>query len=388
MALRPDTVHAATREAHAPTTEALLRLAGCPGSQGARRLLEQAQPAEALSAGPSLWRACGLTSLQRARLQCPDPAMIERARAWLASPGRHVLGWHDPDYPPLLRRGGNPPAVLFIDGDPTLLWRPAVAVVGSRSPTSAGVETARELADALARSGLVVASGMAAGIDTAAHEAALDTGSASYAVLGTGPDVPYPHRNTRLHGRLRLHGALVSEHPPGTGPRASHFPSRNRILAALCVGTVVVEAARRSGALITARLAGECGREVMAFPGSIRNPAARGCHRLIRDGAALVEEPAEVLELIAPVAARLAADLRERLGTPISSPVTGGAKTPPGRSMAASNPLWRALGHDPSGVDELVARSGLTTAEVSSMLLALELEGRVAAHHGRWYRTG
>lgn len=388
MALRPDTPHAAAREARDPDTEALLRLAGCPGSQGARRLLEQARPADALSAGPSLWRACGLTLLQRTRLQCPDPALVERARAWLATPGRHVLGWHDPDYPPLLRRGGNPPAVLFIDGDPTLLWRPAVAVVGSRSPTPAGLETARELADALARSGLVVASGMAAGIDTAAHEAALDTGSASYAVLGTGPDVPYPRRNTRLHGRLRRHGALVSEHPPGTGPRSSHFPSRNRILAALCVGTVVVEAAWRSGALITARLAGECGREVMAFPGSVRNPAARGCHRLIRDGAALVEEPREVLELIAPVTARLAADLRERLGAPTSPVAAADTGTPPSRSVDDANPLWRILGHDPSGMDELAVRSGLTVAEVSSMLLALELEGRVAAHHGRWYRTG
>lgn len=370
------------------TTTALLRLAACPGSQGARKLLEQALPAAALAAGPSLWRACGLTALQQARLQRPDPESIERSRRWLDAPGRHLLGWHDPDYPPLLRRGSNPPPVLFVDGDPALLWRPAVAVVGSRSPSPVGVETARELGTVLARAGLVVASGMAAGIDAAAHQAALDAGGGSVAVLGTGPDVPYPRRNTGLHARLCREGVVVSEHPPGTTPRSSHFPSRNRILAALCVGTVVVEAARRSGALITARLAGECGREVMAFPGSVRNPVARGCHRLIRDGAALVEEPGEVLELVAPLVSRLAGDLRGRLGVPTSTPDAGDPPVPAGPAKPLASPLWNALGHDPGSLDELALRSGLTVAEVSSMLLALELEGRVAAHHGRWYRTG
>lgn len=368
--------------------EALLRLAACPGNRGARRLLEQAGPADALAAGPSLWRACGLTTLQMALLHRPDRETLERARAWLEAPDRRLLGWNDPDYPPLLRRGGNPPAVLFLDGDAGLLWRPAVAVVGSRSPSPVGTETAAGLGAALARAGLVVASGMAAGIDAAAHQAALDAGGGSVAVLGTGPDVPYPRRNTALHGRLCAAGVVVSEHPPGTQPRSSHFPSRNRILAALCVGTVVVEAARRSGALITARLAGEYGREVMAFPGSIRNPVARGCHRLIRDGAALVEEPAEVLELVAPVVSRLAGDLRKCLGRVDSSAERG---APASRQEPADEPpdkVWNALGHDPGSLDELALRSGLTVAEVSSMLLALELEGRVAAHHGRWYRTG
>ena len=368
--------------------EALLRLAACPGSQGARRLLAQATPAEALAAGPALWSACGLTPLQSARLQRPDMAMVERARAWLEVPGRHLLGWHDPDYPPLLRRGGNPPAVLFLDGDPALLWRPGVAVVGSRSPSPVGVETARELGSALARAGLVVASGMAAGIDAAAHEAALDAHGGTLAVLGTGPDVSYPRRNAALHRRLCTTGLVASELPPGTGPRSSQFPSRNRILAALSVGTVVVEAARRSGALITARLAGEYGREVMAFPGSIRNPVARGCHRLIRDGAALVEDPAEVLELVAPVVSRLAGDLRGRIAAPIQGVPTGPPRAVIDPAAAPPDPVWRALAHDPGSLDELAVRSGLTVAEVSSMLLSLELEGRVAARHGRWYRTG
>ena len=368
-------------------TEALLRLAACPGSQGARRLLEQATPADALAAGPALWRACGLTTLQSARLHHPDRAMLERGRAWLEDPGRRLLGWHDPDYPPLLRRGGNPPAVLFLDGDAGLLWRPAVAVVGSRSPSPVGIDTAAGLGSALARAGVVVASGMAAGVDAAAHRAALDAGGGSLAVLGTGPDVPYPRRNTGLHGRLCADGLVVSEHPPGTGPRSSHFPSRNRILAALCVGTVVVEAAWRSGALITARLAGEYGREVMAFPGSVRNPVARGCHRLIRDGAALVEEPGEVLELVAPEVSRLAGDLRQRLAVPDTG--HAGSPAPPEEPVGGpSGKVWNALGHDPGSLDELALRSGLTVAEVSSMLLALELEGRVAAQHGRWYRTG
>lgn len=369
-------------------TEALLRLAACPGSRGARRLLEQAPPADALSAGPSLWHARGLTPLQSARLQHPDRAMVERGRTWLREPGRRLLGWHDPDYPPLLRRGGNPPAVLFLDGDPALLLHPGVAVVGSRSPSPAGVETARELGAALARAGLVVASGMAAGVDATAHQAALDAGGGSVAVLGTGPDVPYPRRNASLHRRLCGAGLVASELPPGTGPRSSQFPSRNRILAALSVGTVVVEAARRSGALITARLAGEYGREVMAFPGSIRNPVARGCHRLIRDGAALVEDPAEVLELVAPVVARLAGDLRGRIAAPTQNVPTGPQATGIDPADALPDPVWRALAHDPGSLDELALRSGLTVAEVSSMLLSLELEGRVAARHGRWYRTG
>jgi len=245
-----------------------------------------------------------------------------------------------------------------------------------------------------------VTSGMAAGIDTAAHLATLDAGGLTVAVLGTGPDVPYPRSNARLLARIAENGAVVSEHLPGTGPLREHFPSRNRILAGLSLATVVIEAAQRSGALITARLAADAGREVFALPGSIHNPLARGCHRLIRDGAGLVESAAEVIAALAPLASQLAADLRHRLGAPITDghivPSTlheAVQTTGPGRSgcSPADDPiyqnLWKALGHDPTGMDQLVERTGLTPADLSSMLLLMELEGRVATQHGRYFRN-
>ena len=255
---------------------------------------------------------------------------------------------------------------------------------------------------------MTVASGLAAGIDTVAHATALAASGPTYAVLGTGPDIAYPRGNGALQDSVAAAGALVSEHPPGTGPRKEHFPSRNRILAGLTLGTLVVEAAGRSGALITARLAAESGREVFAVPGSIHNPLARGCHRLIRDGATLVEDIEQVLAGLAPVAQTLASALRDRLTVPTTGggPIAPGSPppatsattraattpTPPGLSSYCDRPdhqrLWLSLGPDPSSMDQLVQRSGLTAADVSSILLHMELEGRVAAQHGRYFRRG
>lgn len=379
--------------------EALLRLVACGGPAAPRRgLLEHAAPAAALAAGPSLWRACGLQTRQVASLQLPARS-LHAALDWLADPTHHLIGWDDPDYPPLLRHMQSPPLSLFVAGDPTLLWLPAVAVVGSRSPTPGGSSNAREFAQALAGQGLVIVSGLAAGIDTAAHEATLAAGGATVAVLGTGPDVPFPRANTGLHARIAAHGAVVSEHLPGTGPRREHFPSRNRIIAGISLGTLVIEAAYRSGALITARLAGECGREVMALPGSIHNPLARGCHRLIRDGAALIERPEDVIALLAAPVSAQASHLRKRLAAPSSDieaqapaipPSTSRNPPPPAVPASATTTdhqiLWQALGHDPTDMDQLVQRTGLTPARLSSMLLPLELEGRVVALHGRYHR--
>ena len=385
---------------------ALVALVACGGATAPRRRLLEAwaDPQAALDAGATAWRACGLSGAQIAALRAPDPAAIARARRWLDDPNHHLVGWHDPDYPPLLRRSPAPPLALFVAGDPARLWHPAVAVVGSRSPTPGGRDNAAVFARAFAASGLAVASGMAAGIDTAAHLATLESGGLTVAVLGTGPDVAYPRSNAQLHARIAEHGAVVSEHLPGTGPLRQHFPSRNRILAGLALATVVIEAAQRSGALITARLAADAGREVFALPGSIHNPLARGCHRLIRDGAGLVESPAEVVAALAPLAAQLAADLRLRLGAPITvgPVVTSSVLTKathddartlnPGRSGSPENDptyqnLWKALGHDPTGMDQLVQRTGLTPADLSSMLLLMELEGRVATQHGRYFRN-
>ena len=367
---------------------ALLRLlaSGAPAA-ALRRLLDSHGDADsALAAGTRDWASHGLGADARAAIHTPDAGTMARGERWLDAPGRQLIGWGDPDYPPLLRRISGPPAMLFVAGDASLLWRPSVAVVGSRAATAGGCANAATFATALAAAGLCVASGLAAGVDAAAHIAALEADGATVAVLGTGPDIAYPLRHRPLLDRIAAHGAVVSEHLPGTQPLKQHFPSRNRILAGLSLGTLVVEAAERSGALITARLAADVGREVFALPGSIHNPMARGCHRLIREGATLVESPAEVLAVLGPLAADLARALRGELGAPIH--VTEPTSEPPILSDPDYNRLWQALGHDPTGMDELVERSGLTTAVLSSMLLALELEGRVAAEHGRYSRIG
>ena len=352
-----------------------------------RRLLDSHGSADAaLAAGARDWASHGLDADTCNAIRNPDAQTMARGARWLEGTNRQLIGWRDPDYPPLLRRISAPPAMLFVAGDASLLWRPSIAVVGSRVATAGGCANATGFATALAGAGLCVASGLAAGIDAAAHIAALDAGGATMAVLGTGPDIAYPPRHRPLLERMATQGAVVSEHLPGTPPLRQHFPSRNRILAGLSLGTVVIEAAERSGALITARLAAEMGREVFALPGSIHNPMARGCHRLIREGATLVEGPDEVLAVLGPLAADLARALRGALGDPI--PVIQAAGEPACLSDPDYNRLWQALGHDPTGMDELVERSGLTAAVVSSMLLALELEGRVAAEHGRYCRIG
>ncbi len=369
------------------TALARLVLAGGP-AQCRRQLLDRhGSPAAALAAGAGAWRASGLDPAQIAVLQ--DPAIGEalaRTRDWLQVPGHHLVGWHDADYPPPLRTLSSPPLALFIDGDPALLWRPAVAVVGSRTPTSGGRDNAYAFARGLAAAGIVVASGMARGVDAVAHEAALACGPGStFAVVGTGPDLTYPPAHDRLRERLAREGAVISEHPPGTPAVRSHFPARNRILAGLTLGTLVVEAAEQSGALITARQAGEAGREVFAIPGSIHNPRARGCHRLIREGAALVEEATEIITALTPLAANLADALRVRLGETESPAIAGNSETP-FRLDPDYQRLWEELGHDPTGMDQLVSRTGLTAAELSSMLLVMELDGLVTAEHGRYQR--
>jgi len=366
---------------------ARLVLAGGPVLPRRRLLERHGAPAQALAAGTALWRAEGLDPAQIARLQGGDPdGTLERTRRWLQTPGHHLIGWQDADYPAPLRTISSPPLALFVDGDPDLLWRPAVAIVGSRSPTSGGRDNAHFFARSLAAAGIVVVSGMARGIDAAAHEAALAAGAGTtVAVVGTGPDIAYPPTHDRLRDHLAAQGAVVSEHPPGTAALRSHFPARNRILAGLSLGTLVVEAAEQSGALITARQAGEAGREVFAVPGSIHNPKARGCHRLIRDGAALVEEPREVVEALAPLANDLAHALRARLGETESGVIAGPGEMPP-RLDADYQCLWEALGHDPTGMDQLVSRTRLTAAELSSMLLVMELDGLVTAEHGRYQR--
>ncbi len=379
-------------------TDALLALTLAGGPAAPRRaLLETHGSAAAVRALPrQRWRDACLETTQIRALEgdaeALPPALLARCRDWLQMPGHRLIGWQDVDYPPLLRRVGSPPLALFVAGDAGLLWHPAVAVVGSRSPTVGGRDNACSFSSALAVAGFGITSGLAAGVDRAAHEAALGVGGVTVAVLGTGPDVPYPQSHAALLARVAGAGAVVSEHPPGTDARREHFPSRNRIIAGLSLGTLVIEAASRSGALITARLAADAGREVFAVPGSIHNPMARGCHRLIRDGASLVESADDVIAALGSWAGALRGDLQRRLGGPISDARPGSGVPPAGPpEQTAFEPpayhrLWQALGHDPSDMDQLVARTGLTAADLSSMLLHMELQGRVAVEHGRYSR--
>lgn len=368
-------------------TQALLRLVLAGGRiTPRRRLLARfdGNAEAALHAGPGEWTEAGLSEAQAAALQKPSAgrAAEDRALHWLECPGHHLVGWADADYPPLLREIASPPLALFVDGEPGRLWHPQLAIVGSRAATAGGRENARSFAGEIAAAGFAITSGLAEGIDAAAHAGALDAiDGLTLAIVGTGPERAYPVVHAELRDAIAQRGAIISEHPPGTPPLRRHFPARNRLVAGLTLGTLVIEAAERSGALISARMAADAGREVLALPGSIHNPMARGCHRLIRDGAQLVETPAEVLEVLIRACPSLSETLHARLDAPIH-PVQAEGPEPP----ADHQILWSALGHDPIPMDGLVARTGLTVAELSPMLLALELQGRLAVEHGRYTR--
>lgn len=369
--------------------QAWLTLLRAPPVGGARirTLLARCGGAvDALAAGPGEWRAAGLPDAAISWLRRGDPAAVESDLAWLQADGHHLLTCDSEDFPALLARAPLAPPALFVVGSVEALWTAQIGVVGSRNPTAGGRDNARSFATALTEAGLTITSGLAAGVDAAAHKAAVDAGRLTIAVMGTGPDRIYPASQRGLaHAIVAAGGALVSELPPGTGARREHFPRRNRIIAGLSLGVLVVEAALQSGALITARLAGEAGREVFALPGSIHNPMARGCHRLIRDGAALVETVQEILDALAPAARELGGALRERLGDDPPGAATG-AGGDAGDGDPERQRLWQALGHDPVGIDALVERTGLTVEVLSSMLLLMELEGRVAVNHGRYAR--
>ncbi|MCW8808364.1 MAG: DNA-processing protein DprA [Rhodanobacter sp.] len=332
----------------------------------------------------------------QAWLRQPDEARLASDLAWLAMPGHRLLRCTDEDFPPQLENIPQPPAALFVAGDASLLLYPQVAIVGARSASAAGLAHGSAFARLLAQAGFAITSGMADGIDGAAHVAALEAGAPTLAVVGTGPDRVYPRKHHALARRIVAQGALISEFPPGTAARADHFPRRNRIIAGLSLGTLVVEAGLKSGSLITARLAAEQGREVFALPGSIHNPLARGCHRLIRDGARLVESAAEIIETLAPAARMLGGELAARLvadgcGRANDQLVAqGGGDGARDDSVWGRNaeyqPLLTELGHDPVTMDELVQRTGQSAAALSSMLLMLELEGRVESLPGNRYQ--
>lgn len=312
-------------------------------------------------------------AMRRARRRglLPRWDLAERALDWLTDPNHHLLIANAADYPPLLRAIAAPPLLLFVDGDANRLGDAQVAVVGSRNASPAGCDNAHNLATALAAHGATVTSGLARGIDGAAHRGALAAGGATIAVLGCAIDQIYPSQHRALAAEIRCSGALVSEFPFGAPPLPAHFPQRNRIISGLALGTVVVEAAIRSGSISTALHAAEQGREVFAVPGSIRSPLSKGCHALIKQGAKLVESIEDIVEELP----RLSVNVR-RLPAPASD---DGRAVPAMPLSPGGARLLAACGWDPFSADELVLRSGLTVQEVSSMLLTLELAGVVQA---------
>ena len=368
--------------------EAWLRLKLTPGvgDASARKLLAAfglppaifAQPRAALAAvvGPALAERL-LTEPEGWRELC------EQTRRWLAGDvRRQLLTLGDPDYPAELLQIEDPPLLLHLEGDPAALRHPLrLAMVGSRNPTAQGADHARQFARALAEAGACIVSGLALGIDGAAHEGALEAGGCTVAVVGTGLDQVYPKKHQALAQRIAAQGALISEYLLGTPPLAANFPKRNRIISGLSQGVLVVEAALQSGSLITARQAAEQGREVFAIPGSIHSPQSRGCHALIRQGAKLVESAADILE-----------ELRDQLPPAATGqePESDGTAEPhdsaPGTAPVPDDPLLRVLGFEPCGLDALQARCGLDLPTLQARLLELEFDGWVARLPGGVYQ--
>lgn len=349
---------------------AWLRLTLIPGIGGEtqRQLLKAFGGPEAVFAAPpsALRPALGGGLAERLLMHACD-AEIEAALAWAAQPGNRILTLADAEYPQALLTTADPPTLLHVKGDAALLNRPAFAIVGSRNATKQGEANAEAFAATLAGAGFVIVSGLAAGIDAAAHRGTLAAGGATVAVIGTGIDRIYPARNEALAREIATHGAIVSEFPLGTPPIGNNFPRRNRLIAGMTRGCLVVEAAQQSGSLITARLAAECGREVFAIPGSIHSPQSKGCHALIKQGAKLVESAQDILE-----------ELRwEKVVDPAGLPPVAEAET---------DPLLVALGRDPCDLDTLAERSGLPADVLLARLLPLELDGRVAPLPGGRYQ--
>ena len=323
----------------------------------------------------SALEAAGLPADKSQAVASPDAKLVDQGLDWLDDPHHHIVAVTSPAMPELLQQIPSPPLLLYVNGNPEQLHLPALAIVGSRNPTQGGIRNASDFAMHLGTTGFSIVSGLAQGIDTAAHRGALRAGAATVAVLGHGIDRVYPASNRELAHDIAAGGALVSEYPLGTHPSRHHFPERNRLISGLCLGTLVVEAARRSGSLITARLAAEQGREVFALPGSIHNPLARGCHQLLRDGAKLVETAADIVAELGPVAGHVEQNTMESTTN----------EHAPDVADEQYAELRKYLGHDPVTVDILAHQSGLTIDQVSSMLLILELHGEVESLSGGRY---
>lgn len=359
----------------------VLARANLPAGELTRLLGEYGDAISIVAQGDSVLKRSGMGESSRHAIVHPDEKAISADLAWLEQRDCHMVHRQSPDFPQLLGELADPPALLYVRGDVDALHLPALAIVGSRNPTRGGVRNALAFARHLSATGFCIVSGLAQGIDTAAHTGALETGGKTVAVLGHGIDRVYPATNRDLAHRIIGSGAVMSEYPLGSAPRREHFPQRNRLISGLALGTLVVEAAKRSGSLISARLAAEQGREVFAIPGSIHNALSRGCHQLIRQGAKLVESAEDIVSELGPLVGHL---MQNETDTATKSP----QDVAPAHD-ADYDMLLRAIGHDPATADQLAAESGLTIEQVSSMLLILELKGEVEALKGGQYlRTG
>lgn len=353
-------------------------VAGVGDETGRELLTRYGLPGEIFASSHSSLASTVGHKLATNLLQEPEAESIERALAWAGEENHYIFSLADAEYPQALLRTPDPPPLLYVNGRPDLLNRPALAIVGSRSATPQGLANAEHFAHALADAGLCIISGLALGIDAAAHRGALLGAASTIAVMGTGADIVYPSRNRDLAHAIAETGTIVSSYPLGTPAMGSNFPRRNRLISGLARGVLVVEAAMQSGSLITARLAGEQGREVFAIPGSIHSPLAKGCHRLIKQGAKLVESVQDILEELGEIeiAAAAASGIKFKL-----SPAGETSQQDPevGR-------LLQHLGYEVRDIDSLCHSTGLTTAQVCAMLLQLELEGSVASLPGGRYQ--
>ncbi|MDR0588244.1 MAG: DNA-processing protein DprA [Burkholderiales bacterium] len=383
-----------------------LLLSGLSSANIVKLLRAFETPDAVFAASRASWRKV-LTESAMQSVREPDADALARTLAWLEDAGHHLITWEDDDYPPTLLELNDAPPVLFYQGRRSLLSRPALAVVGSRNASPQGVENARAFSEHLSRQNVTIVSGLAAGIDAAAHLGGLSGAGSSLAVIGTGPDRVYPAQNRDLAHKLAEKGGILSEFIPGTPPMAANFPRRNRIISALSQGVLVVEASLSSGSLITARLAGEQGRDVFAIPGSIHSPFSKGCHKLIREGAKLVETAQDILDelpsfsgVLPPKDAHVAEKPPPSEGKPVvPSRAATPKKTPaPKKSASSKKPasapqtseedeIMQALGFDPVDMDTLVARTGKEVNELLAKLAELELFGRVSSFPGgKWMR--
>jgi DNA processing protein len=342
--------------------DAWLRLTLIPGvsARAQQKLLrELGTPQDVLGAPVGQVQRVVGSEVAAAFARGAQEALVARAKDWLATSGRHFIALSDAQYPRAWLDIDSPPTAFYAVGDPAWLSTPAIAVVGSRNATAQGVQDAQEFSRALCAAGLTIVSGLAHGIDAAAHRGALGERGSTVAVMGTGADRIYPRANATLAHEIADKGCLVSEFPLGTGAIAANFPQRNRLISGLAGAVLVVQAAEESGSLITARYAAEQGRDVFAIPGSIHSPLAKGCHLLIKQGAKLVDRVEDIL-------AELGLGSQERLK----------------RAQMPSHPLLRAMGFEPLTVDEIIARTGGSAASVAAQLSELEVDGRVEALAG------